>query len=158
MSDADYRLAHGLNAVLGWLELGNTREARAELESLPAEFSDDKAVLDVRWLLHARDRDWEGALKVAERLLQIDPTYSAGWLHRAYAVRRLATGGLAQAVQVLRPAAEKFPLEDLLQNSGALFGCKPEVIKGALHGMEQTDFTIDEIKQLIEKYKRKRVI
>jgi hypothetical protein len=54
--------------------------------------------------------------------------------------------------------AEKFPLEDLLQNCEVLFGCKPEVINGALHGNAQREFTIDEIKQLIDKFKKKRVI
>jgi Flp pilus assembly protein TadD len=124
MSDVDFRLAHGLNAVLGWIELGNTKEARAELESLPSEFHSEPNVLDLKWILHAREKNWEAALEVAEKLVEIAPESAAGWLHRAYALRRTANGGLARAADVLRPAFERFPKEPVIPFNLACYACQ----------------------------------
>jgi Flp pilus assembly protein TadD len=124
MSDLDYKLAHGLNAVLGWLELGNTREARLELDALPSSYADRTEVMDLRWLLHARESDWDGALAVAERLVALHPEDSSGWLHRAYAIRRVPAGGLTQATELLRPAFEKFPSEPTIPFNLACYACQ----------------------------------
>ena len=137
MADGNFRLAHGLNAVLGWLELGNVKEARAELAALPKEFCNDTDVLDVQWLLHARDEDREGALEVAERLLKADPDCSSGWLHRAYALRRTPQGGLAQAAEALRPAAEKFPAESTIPFNLACYACQLGQMAEARHWLRE---------------------
>ena len=124
MSEVDFRLVHGLNAVLGWLELGSNREARAELESLPAQYQNTVEVLDVWWLLHAREGDWEKALEVADRFLEIAPESAAGWLHRAYALRRTTGGGLQKAAEVLLGAVEKFPRESTIPYNLACYACQ----------------------------------
>lgn len=51
----------------------------------------------------------------------------------------------------------KYPLEELLENSEALFQCKPEVIAGALFGNEQKEFTIQELQDLIDKFLKRKV-
>ncbi len=124
MSELDYRLAHALNSVIGWIELGNRTEARAELEALPAACQCQPDVLELRWLLHAGDGDWEGGLRVADQLLQADPDNCAAWLHRAYALRRVAGGGLRRAAQVLQPAFEKFPGEPTIPFNLACYECQ----------------------------------
>src|SRR5688500_14723815 len=103
MTDLDFTSAHQLNAVLGWLELGNFREAREELNRMGAKEQARPDLLEVRWVLDARQEDWPAALETAERLLQVAPENCAGWLHRAYAVRRAPEGTLEKASAVLRP-------------------------------------------------------
>jgi len=133
MSDADFQLAHTLNAVLGWLELGNTTEARSELESLPAKYDNNIEVLDLRWLLHARESNWEAALKIADRLVQLDPESPSGWLHRGYALRRVPNGGLQQASEVLEHAFNKFPKETTIPYNLACYACQMGNLDQARH-------------------------
>jgi hypothetical protein len=52
-------------------------------------------------------------------------------------------------------AAEQYPIEDLIAQSHAVFGVKPEVVRGAIVGQTKNEFTVDELKQLITKYQRK---
>ena len=124
MSEPDYLLAHSLSAVLGWMELGNSTEARSELRSLPEEYKDRPEVLDVEWVLDAEARDWASALKVAERLVEIAPENPSGWLHRAYALRRVPEGGLRKAAEVLRPAVDHFPKEPIIPCNLSCYACQ----------------------------------
>lgn len=123
MTDLDFTSAHQLNAVLGWLELGNFKEAREELNRMGAKEQERADLLEVRWVLDARQEDWPAALETAERLLQVAPESSAGWLHRAYAMRRTAEGTLEKAMAVLRPAVEKFPEEPTIPYNLACYEC-----------------------------------
>lgn len=50
-----------------------------------------------------------------------------------------------------------YPLSELLAQSRELFGCGPEVILGALTGNSKTEFSIDELKKLIDNFKKRRV-
>jgi hypothetical protein len=50
-----------------------------------------------------------------------------------------------------------YPLSELLAQSQALFGCNPEVIRGALTGVSQTDFTVEELKKRIDNFQKRRV-
>lgn len=55
------------------------------------------------------------------------------------------------------PAATKYPREELLANAEALFGCKPEVVAGALHGNNQQEFAVDELRKLIDDFLKRQV-
>jgi Flp pilus assembly protein TadD len=123
MTDLDYKSAHQLNAVLGWLELGNVTEARAELDRIGAEVQERPDLLEVRWILDARQEDWRAALKTAERLQRVAPENSAGWLHLAYAMRRVPEGSVQKSAEVLRPVAEKFPEEPTIPYNLACYEC-----------------------------------
>lgn len=123
MTDLDFKSAHQLNAVLGWLELGNVKEAREELDRIGPAVQERPDLLEVRWILDARQEDWPAALKTAERLLQVAPENSAGWLHRAYAIRRVPEGSLEKSAEVLRPAVEKFPEEPTIPYNLACYEC-----------------------------------
>lgn len=124
MTDLDFTSAHQLNAVLGWLELGNLQEARRELNGLGPAVQSRPELLEVRWILDARQEDWPEALKTAERLVETAPENSAGWLHRAYAVRRVPGGGLARAAELLTPAFDKFPEEPTIPYNLACYACQ----------------------------------
>lgn len=105
---------HHLSAVEGWLELGNPREAVAEWDRLSPMARHHPAALELRWQILACQQDWDTAVEVADELVTLAPDTPAGWLHRAYALRRASTGGLTQAWDALHPAADHFPEQDII--------------------------------------------
>ncbi len=111
-------------AALGWLELGRPQDAVAELDRLAAEYQQLSEVLKVRWAAAAALRDWDEALRLAEELLARSPDQAQHWLHRAYALRRARSGGLEQAWEALRPAADKFPNEPIIAYNLACYACQ----------------------------------
>lgn len=121
---------HHLRAAMGWLELGNAAEAGEELARIDPEFLDHPDVLELRWEVCAAGRRWDSALAAAEMLVIVAPERSSGWVHRAYALRRVPEGGLSLAWAALRPAFEKFPGEEIIPYNlacyAAQFGWKDE--------------------------------
>lgn len=115
---------HRLNAALGWLGLNAPADARAELDAIASEQQAHPAVLEARWMICAHEKNWPAALAVAERELALASADSSGWLHRAYALRRVAGGGLEQAWAALLPAAEKFPDEPVIPYNLACYACQ----------------------------------
>jgi len=100
--------------AVGWLELGNLAEAKAELERLGPAWQTHPDVLEVRWLISAEEQKWAEGLQVARALLDADPQRASGWLHQAYALRRVPEGGIQKAWDALLPAYEKFPKESTI--------------------------------------------
>jgi len=101
-------------ACEGWLELGNAREALAEWDKLDPRSRRHRAALELRWVILARLGDWDAAVEAGDILAACVPESSAGWLHRAYAVRRAKKGGLEHAWEALRPAADLFPDDETI--------------------------------------------
>jgi predicted Zn-dependent protease len=112
------------DAAVGWLMLGDTRSALAELERLQPESRNTAPVLEVEWGLHAQMEDWEQAFATAERLLAAAPDSAAGWIHRAYALRRKPGGSLPQAWDALRPALDRFPKNVLVTYNLACYAAQ----------------------------------
>jgi hypothetical protein len=52
------------------------------------------------------------------------PETAAGWLHRAYALRRVNEDGLIVAWHALLPAAEKFPSEAVVAYNLSCYACQ----------------------------------
>lgn len=115
---------HRVNAALGWLGLKCPAEARAELDAIAATQQSHPAVLEARWLLCSHEQLWSDALAVADRELATAPDEAGGWLHRAYALRRVAGGGLTKAWEALLPAADKFPGEPVIPYNLACYACQ----------------------------------
>ena len=115
---------HSLSAALGWLGLGDFDEARTELGSISPEQREHPDVLEVRWLLCAEQKQWVEALQVARALMLAAPDRSSGWLHQAYALRRVPEGGIKQAWQALLPAFEKFPKEAVISYNLSCYACQ----------------------------------
>lgn len=103
-----------ISACQGWLELENTEEAAAEWEQLSPAGRRHPAGVELRWHILARRCQWDEAVEAGDELVATMPESSAGWLHRAYAIRRAKTGGLQQAFDALHPAAALFPEEDTI--------------------------------------------
>ena len=115
---------HHYNAAAGWYELRNFVEARAELESVSPENQNHPAVLDLRWMICAAQANWNDALRAAQNLIVVAPNEASGWLHCAYALRRMSGGGVDQALNFLRPVAEKFPDEPVIAFNLACYACQ----------------------------------
>jgi len=116
--------SHHFNAACGWWELGNRAEARTELAALSPENQKHPAVLDLHWALCIGEQQWEEAFRVAQDLMVISPDDPSGWLHCAYALRRMKTGGVDQAWALLLPVAEKFPREPVIAFNLACYACQ----------------------------------
>lgn len=120
-----------LDAAVGWLGLGCVPEARAELDLISTGRQRHPAVLEARWTLCAHEKRWAEALEIAEAELAAAPDDCAGWLHRAYALRRIPDGGLPRAWDALRPAAEKFPDEPVIAFNLACYACQRQQLAEA---------------------------
>src|SRR5690349_13537367 len=105
---------HSLSAAVGWIELGNVAEARAELAQISPAQQDHPDVLEVRWFLCAEEKRWDEGLEIARLLLKTAPERSSGWLHQAYALRRITNGSVKKAWDALLPAFDKFPKESTI--------------------------------------------
>ena len=116
--------SHHLDAATGWLGLGCAADARLELAKISAANHFHPDVLEMRWAICAHEKRWDEALKIAELELKLAPDSSAGWLHRAYALRRTSDGGLIVAWGVLLPAAEKFPKEPVIAYNLSCYACQ----------------------------------
>lgn len=128
---------HALTAALGWIELGNPREAIGELDHISPANQAHPGVLDMRWVALAELKRWDEALAVGEKLVDVAPGNVSGWLHRAYALRRVTGGGLPQAWEALLPAAEKFPRQLLVAFNLACYACQMQRLGDARHWLRR---------------------
>jgi hypothetical protein len=55
------------------------------------------------------------------------------------------------------PAEPKYLLEELTAHSDALFGCRPEAVTGAVHGKSKNEYTVAEMRQLINNFLNRKV-
>lgn len=112
------------SSAAGWLELGNPHEAEAELKQLSLAASQVPDVLELTWLVYAKLGRWQDGLKSAQKLLEVAPDRPSGWLHRAYAIRRLPDGSLQEAWEALLPAHRRFPGESLIPYNLSCYACQ----------------------------------
>ncbi len=113
---------HCLNAVEGWLGLGNLREAELEFANLPSSLMSHPEVLRVRYHLEEKRREWDKAAETAKQLCQIVPESPFGWIHQAYALHEL--GRTQEAYSVLKPVRERFPEEYVILYNLACYSCR----------------------------------
>jgi hypothetical protein len=115
---------HYFLAAIGWMELGNLVEAQAELAQISPAQQEHPDVLEVRWLVSAEQKRWEEGLQIAQALLRRAPKRSSGWLHQAYALRRVPDGGVQKAWEALLPASDKFPKELIIPFNLSCYACQ----------------------------------
>jgi len=129
--------SHHLDAAIGWLGLGCPGEARAALSQVSVHYQKHPQMLEARWSLAAFERNWEEALRIAGVELEQLPGDAGGWLHRAYALRRVAGGGLPQAWDALLPAAKIFPSEPVIAYNLSCYACQMEQLDIARHWLQR---------------------
>jgi len=113
-----------VNAAEGWMILGNIREAKLELEHVSVKGREHPDALRVRYELVAGDKLWAEAYTLAVRLVLLQPEEPTLWVWRAYAARRMPGGGLEKALEVLQPAAVRFPKEWIFPFNLACYACQ----------------------------------
>ena len=124
MSQLEPPNTHLLSAAAGWLGLGNVAEAKAELAQIDAALQDHSDVLELRWEIAASEHAWEQGLEVARKLIQTAPERASGWLHQAYALRRVPDGTIKKAWDALLPAFDKFPQESIICFNLSCYACQ----------------------------------
>jgi predicted Zn-dependent protease len=122
MEPLEYPSVIYLNAAQGWLELGDCREAAAELENVAPQFREHPDVLEVKWQIAVKAKGWGEGLTVAEAICRLAPNSPFGWIHRAYCLHELKR--TREAWDVLVPAASRFPKEWLICYNLACYGCQ----------------------------------
>lgn len=113
---------HHVNAALGWLELENPREAAEELKKLSAEADAHPKVMEVWWMIHARQRNWEAALTAARGLIAAAPDNPAGWIDQSFSLHELRR--TQEAWDELLPAATRFPKVAVIPYNLACYACQ----------------------------------
>ncbi len=122
---------HHLSAAMGWLGLGNVGEAQVELERIGPGFQNHPDVLELRWCMCAEQQRWEDGLQIARSLLHHAPERSSGWLHQAYALRRVPEGSVKAAWKALLPAFDKFPQESIISFNLSCYACQMRQLDAA---------------------------
>jgi len=116
--------SHTLRAAEGWHELGDHNEALAELAGLSEESGRHPDTLQVKCAIYAAREEWSEARDVANDLVEIAPGIVAGWIHRAYATRRMPGGSIQAAWLSLHPAANLFPKEPIIPYNLSCYECQ----------------------------------
>jgi predicted Zn-dependent protease len=70
---------HRLRAAEGWLDLGNTDEARAELAGISAEGQQHPDVLHFRWQISRKAKQWEECFTLARAFAEKLPLDPRAW-------------------------------------------------------------------------------
>lgn len=113
---------HHFNAAIGWLELGNHVEARAELERLTPRLRLHSDVLEVRWQIEAKAGAWEACVDLAETLVRLVPEEVSGFIHRSFALHELKR--TQEAFDLLLPVVGKFPEDAVIPYNLACYTCQ----------------------------------
>jgi tetratricopeptide (TPR) repeat protein len=114
--------SHFLNAAIGWCELGNFAEARAELHRITAPNREHPHVLTEEWRIYAAEKQWLPALEVARRLIEVAPDIPAGWLDQSYSLHEMKL--TQEARDQLALVAEKFPAVSTIPYNLACYACQ----------------------------------
>ena len=114
--------SHHFRAAEGWLELGNWREADADIERIAPNVRLDPEVLALRFRIFSFSKDWARALAVGELLVAIAPDQAGCWIDRSNALHYL--GRYQEAFDHLVPAWEKFPTNPVIPYNFACFCCR----------------------------------
>ncbi len=104
--------------------LGDVASARAEFAQLSPVARQHPEALEHEWSLLAAAQAWTEAFATAQRLVDLAPDQPFGWVHRAFALRRMPGGGLPQAWNALRPAHDRFPNDMLIAYNLACYAAQ----------------------------------
>ena len=107
MAHLDYPDQFHLSAAVGWLELGNIREARNEALKISTSGRNHHDALTVSWELAARSEEWTMAHEIASVLTTREPSQPLNWICLSYSLYRLNRPMEAWMELVIR--ATQFP-------------------------------------------------
>src|SRR5208337_2681802 len=134
-----------LQAAQGWLELGNPIEAKEELDKITPQHQAHPAVLEVRWEICAKAKNWDAALEIASALVQAVPEHPLGWVHRSFCLHELDR--TAEARDNLLRVVDKFPEDAIMLYNLACYECRLGRLGQAKHWLRAA-FEIGDAHQL----------
>jgi tetratricopeptide (TPR) repeat protein len=111
-----------LRAAEGWFELGNLKEANAELDEIAPATRTHPDVLAMRVRIYEMAGQWQGAVEIASTLCKLRPKEGLPCLYLGRALDGL--GNTAAAIDFLRHAADNFPNDSTLSYDLAVYCCK----------------------------------
>ena len=111
-----------LSSATGWMQLGNTPEALADLGKISEANRAHFEVLHLEWHIHAQEKDWERCAELGGYMIERFPDNPAGWINQANALFYLKRGH--DAFQLLEPVAERFPENEAIPYNLACYACQ----------------------------------
>lgn len=140
--------SHHLSAAQGWLELGTAVEAVNELAAIRAPWDKHPAVLEVSWGVHAKLKQWEQCVVLADRLIESCPEHQAGWIHRSYALHELQR--TQEALNKLSEAVSRFPRSTTIPYNLACYHAQLSQLDAAREWLEKAFARSEDPKALKE--------
>ena len=122
-------------AAVGWLELGNAKEARREFEAIAQVHRGHPDVLEASWPILVEERDWKAALAAAEKLVAVAPDRETGWIQQSFALHELKR--TAEAYERLVRVLEKFRGAYVIPYNLACYQCQLGNNEAALKWLRQ---------------------
>ena len=116
--------SHHLSAAMGWLGLGNWKEAVEEFQLIRPELRGHADCLEAAREIFAQAGHWGLAAETARALLKLKPKEPESWIALAYATRRKHGGGLDAARKILARAQNRFPTEPIIAYNLACYECQ----------------------------------
>jgi tetratricopeptide (TPR) repeat protein len=126
---------HHLSSAIGWLGLGNWREAEADLEKITPALHPHPDVLEVRWEVEAKAKNWSDALECAQELTRLAPQRAFGWIHLAYTLHELKR--TTEAYDALASVLPRFPKDWLMRYNLACYECQLANLDQAWNWLEK---------------------
>lgn len=109
-------------AAEGWVVLGDIDEAETELGHIAPASHGHPMVLEVRWRLAAKRKNWEACVELGRALTAVAPEEANGWINHAYALHELKR--TQEAWDLLSPVAERFPKVATIAYNLACYACQ----------------------------------
>jgi predicted Zn-dependent protease len=122
------------------LELGNHREADAELDHITPELRAHPDVLEVRYIIYGKAEKWDACKDLARAITVKAPERANGWINLAFATRKADrdnVNGAWEAWDILAPVEKEFPDEPLIRYSLACYACQLGGLEEAVDLLEK---------------------
>tara|TARA_Y100000588_G_scaffold64126_1_gene63895 strand:+ start:9252 stop:9782 length:531 start_codon:yes stop_codon:yes gene_type:complete len=126
---------HYLSAAEGWMELGDCSEALVELERISERVRGHFDVMQVRWHVHNRRRDWEICLKIGRAMIEANPELPQGWINHCNALFYL--NRYKEAFDLLSPMLKRFPNDEAIPYNLACYKCQAGDLREAREWLER---------------------
>jgi hypothetical protein len=112
---------HCLRAAEGWLDLGNANEASLELDRIGPEHRHDPDVLNLRWQIHRKTKNWDACFEVATSFTNAAPKDPRAWTSLAQTY--YYTKRVDQAYDLALSKITTFPKHWPLYYDAACYAC-----------------------------------
>jgi len=125
----DLLLKKTLSYSNGYRELGMSKEALAELSSLPETLSDRLEVLQMKLAILIDAEDWKSAACAAKNLVLRQPNDPGHLVNLAFATRRALS--LDEANTILIDAAQRFPHVAIIHYNLGCYACQKQDLENS---------------------------